>query len=88
MRRIEIEWVQPGITVTAELTSQNPRLADLLWHELLPYNSLQNHALVSGNHLYHLVPYPELSILRPSTGRIGHGRPMAPSSSLNCNTWL
>lgn len=60
MRRIEIEWVQPGITVTAELTEQNPRLADLLWSKFLPYNSLQNHALVSGNHLYHLVPHPEL----------------------------
>jgi hypothetical protein len=60
MRHIEIEWIQPAITVTAELTDQNPRLAELLWHELLPYNSLQSHALVSGNHLYHLVPRPEL----------------------------
>src|SRR5215470_17515139 len=60
MRCIDIEWVQPAITVTAELTDHNPRLAELLWNEFLPYNSLQNHALVSGNHLYHLVPHPKL----------------------------
>jgi hypothetical protein len=60
MRQIEIEWVQSGITVTADLTDKNPGLAELLWEEFLPYNSLQNHALVSGDHLYHLVPNPEL----------------------------
>lgn len=61
---MEIEWVQTGITVTADLSwERNPRLADLLWNELLPYNSLQNHALVSGKHLYHLVPRPELVYL-------------------------
>ncbi|MCP2330332.1 DUF3830 family protein [Actinoalloteichus caeruleus] len=65
MRQIEIEWVQPGITVTADLNEErNPRLADLLWNELLPYNSLQNHALVSGNHLYHLVPHHQLVYTR------------------------
>lgn len=61
MRQIEIEWVQPGITVTAELSwERNPGMADLLWNELLPYNSLQNYALVSGKHLYHLVPHHQL----------------------------
>ncbi len=61
MREIDIEWVQLGIKVTAQLDAdtQNPVLASLLWSKL-PYNSLQNHALVSGNHLYHLVPIPEL----------------------------
>ncbi|WP_134662553.1 MULTISPECIES: hypothetical protein [unclassified Amycolatopsis] len=59
MREIEIEWVQLGVTVNAELDGRNPKLADLLW-ESLPYNSLQNHALVSGNHLYHLAPIREL----------------------------
>ncbi|HEX6241269.1 MAG TPA: hypothetical protein VFZ61_10265, partial [Polyangiales bacterium] len=35
-----------------------------LW-EMLPYNSLQNHALVSGDHLYHLVPSAELIYTHP-----------------------
>lgn len=61
MRQIEIEWVQPGITVTADVSwERNPCLADLLWNVFLPYNSLQNHALVSGKHLYHLVPHHQL----------------------------
>jgi hypothetical protein len=60
MRTIEIEWLPFGITVVAELTSgPNRNLADLFW-ESLPYNALQNHALVSGEHLYHLVPIVEL----------------------------
>jgi hypothetical protein len=60
MREIEIEWHPLGITVTAQLIDQpNRNLSDLLW-ERLPYNALQNHALVSGDHLYHLVPIPEL----------------------------
>jgi hypothetical protein len=61
MGQVEIEWVQPGISVTADLDwRRNPTLVDMLWNRLLPYNSLQNHALVSGNHLYHLVPHHEL----------------------------
>jgi hypothetical protein len=64
VRQIEIEWVQTGITVTADLSKKrNPGLVDLLWNELLPYNSLQNHALVSGKHLYHLVPHHQLVYL-------------------------
>lgn len=60
MREIEIEWHPLGITVTAQLIDHPNRiLSDLLW-ERLPYNALQNHALVSGEHLYHLVPIPEL----------------------------
>jgi hypothetical protein len=60
MREIEIEWQPVGITVTAQLfDEQNRSLSDLLW-EALPYNALQNHALVSGRHLYHLVPLMEL----------------------------
>lgn len=59
-RQIEFEWLPLGIRVTANLTGgENEDLVDLLWSKL-PYNSLQNHALVSGNHLYHLVPHPEL----------------------------
>ncbi|MBQ1083064.1 DUF3830 family protein [Nocardiopsis sp. B62] len=59
MRQLEIEWVQPQITVTADLTDDNPDLVDMVWNRLVPYNSLQNHALVSGDHLYHLLPSSE-----------------------------
>ncbi|PHH93329.1 hypothetical protein CDD83_7114 [Cordyceps sp. RAO-2017] len=61
-RRIRIKWPQLGATVTAELTS-NASLVDLLF-EKLPYRSLQNHALVSGDHLYHLVPSERLIYTR------------------------
>jgi len=60
MREIEIEWRPTAITVTAQLFDEpNRNLSNLLW-EMLPYNSLQNHALVSGRHLYHLVPSLDL----------------------------
>ncbi|KVL09689.1 hypothetical protein [Burkholderia ubonensis] len=60
MHQIELKWMPLNITVTATLEyDKNPRLATLLW-EKLPYASLQNHALVSGNHLYNLAPFPEL----------------------------
>jgi hypothetical protein len=60
MHQIELKWLPLDITVTATLEyDKNPRLAALLWDKL-PYASLQNHALVSGNHLYHLAPFPEL----------------------------
>ncbi|KAM0671078.1 hypothetical protein ACQRIU_001473 [Beauveria bassiana] len=59
-RRINICWPQLNITVTAEMRHDvNPALVDLLY-ENLPYRSLQNHALVSGDHLYHLVPTEKL----------------------------
>jgi hypothetical protein len=60
MRQIEIEWVGIGRKVTVELEeTKNGHLCDLLWRNL-PYNSLQNHALVSGHHLYHLAPIVDL----------------------------
>jgi hypothetical protein len=60
MRRVEIEWLPLGIKVLADLEDgPNKHLADLFWNQL-PYCSLQNHALVSGHHLYHLVPSVEL----------------------------
>ncbi|MFF5176301.1 hypothetical protein ACFY3U_27275 [Micromonospora sp. NPDC000089] len=59
MRQIEIEWLPLDIRITVDLDdAKNRRLNDLLWSKL-PYRSLQNHALVSGNHLYHLLPFPE-----------------------------
>jgi hypothetical protein len=57
MRQIEIEWPAIGRKVTADLVeSKNPNLVQLLWDNL-PYNSIQSHALVSGDHLYHVVPF-------------------------------
>jgi hypothetical protein len=56
MRQIEIEWCGINRKVTADLLeTKNPNLVDLLW-ENLPYNSIQSHALVSGDHLYHVAP--------------------------------
>ncbi|KAK2736422.1 hypothetical protein FQN57_000755 [Myotisia sp. PD_48] len=59
-RKIKIKWPQLDITVTAILNDDiNPSLVNLLYDHL-PYRSLQNHALVSGDHLYHLVPSEKL----------------------------
>jgi hypothetical protein len=56
MRQIEIEWVGINRKVSADLIeTKNPNLCNLLWDNL-PYNSIQSHALVSGDHLYHVVP--------------------------------
>ncbi len=64
MKQIEIEWVQLGLKVTATLVEdKNPNLCKLLWDNL-PYASLQTHALVSGEHLYHVAPIPELVTTR------------------------
>ena len=59
MRQIEIEWVGLDSRITATLGGSNPVLEDLLW-SALPYNSIQNHAMVSGKHLYHLCPIRDL----------------------------
>ncbi|MFE9397032.1 hypothetical protein [Streptomyces flavidovirens] len=64
-RQIEIAWPDLGITVTAELDERNRELADALW-ESLPYRSLQGHALVAGEHLYHVAPIHELVHMHPS----------------------
>jgi hypothetical protein len=67
MRQIEIEWVGIGRKITADLVEEkNPELCELLWQSL-PYNSLQNHALVSGDHLYHLAPMTKLVYAQPKT---------------------
>lgn len=59
MKNIEIEWVQLDRKVVATLIEdQNPELCDLLWRHL-PYNSIQHHALISGQHLYHYDPIVE-----------------------------
>ncbi|KAL4808805.1 cucumopine synthase [Aspergillus unguis] len=63
-RTINIKWPQLDITIAAAMDDKNPRLVDLLFKNL-PYRSLQNHALVSGDHLYHLVPSEQLIYTTP-----------------------
>jgi hypothetical protein len=59
MRQIEIEWVPLNKRVVAVLDEdKNPKLCDLLW-SYLPYRSIQHHALISGQHLYHFNPIVE-----------------------------
>ena len=56
MRQIEIEWLPLNKRVVAVLAEdKNPTLCDLLW-SYLPYRSIQHHALISGQHLYHFDP--------------------------------
>lgn len=81
-RHIEIAWPDLGITVTAELDGRNPELADALW-ESLPYRSLQGHALVAGEHLYHAAPIPSLLHL-PASTRIPDRRE-APNGTVFCS---
>jgi hypothetical protein len=59
MRKIEISWRDLGAKVTIELDGRNPGLADLLWRNL-PYRSVQGHAYVAGEYLFHLAPIREL----------------------------
>ncbi len=86
-RHIEIAWPDLGITVTAELDGRNPELADALW-ESLPYQSLQGHALVAGEHLYHAAPVPALLHV-PASYKIADRReaPTGRSSAPRCSTW-
>ena len=66
-KQIEIEWVQLNIKVTATLLEDvNPELCNLLW-SYLPYNSIQLHALISGQHLYHYNPIIESFFIEPKT---------------------
>lgn len=59
MRQIEIEWVQLERKIVATLAEEkNQALCDLLW-KYLPYSSIQHHALISGQHLYHYDPIVE-----------------------------
>ncbi|MEU8890318.1 hypothetical protein [Streptomyces sp. NPDC048442] len=81
-RHIEISWPELGVTVTAELDDRNPALADALW-ESLPYQSLQGHALVAGEHLYHAAPIPSLLHL-PAAYKIADRRE-APDGTVFCS---
>lgn len=59
---IKVKRPQLDITITAVMNDEvNPTLVNFLY-DYLPYRSLQNHALVSGDHLYHLVPSEKLIV--------------------------
>jgi hypothetical protein len=59
-RQIQIQWVELGKSVTATLVEdKNQGICNLLW-DRLPYCSIQTHALVSGEHLYHIAPIVDL----------------------------
>lgn len=63
-RMIKVKWPQLDIVITVVMKDElNKTLIDLLYDNL-PYRSLQNHALVSGDHLYHLVPTEKLIVSR------------------------
>jgi hypothetical protein len=55
LRELKIKWPKLDVTVTVRMHDFNSALVDLLW-STLPYRSLQTHALVTGDHLYLLVP--------------------------------
>lgn len=64
-RMIKVRWPQLDITVRVVMNDElNKTLIDVLYDNL-PYRSLQNHALVSGDHLYHLVPTEKLIVGSP-----------------------
>ncbi|NGN65953.1 hypothetical protein G5C51_18885 [Streptomyces sp. A7024] len=81
-RQIEISWPDLGLMVTADLDDRNPALADALW-DSLPYRSLQGHALIAGEHLYHVAPIPKL-LHTPHTTRIPDRRE-APDGTVFCS---
>ncbi|PWY93562.1 hypothetical protein BO94DRAFT_614879 [Aspergillus sclerotioniger CBS 115572] len=64
LRELKIKWPKPNVTVTVRMNNSNPALVDILW-DTLPYRSLQTHALVTGDHLYHLVPAERLIYTNP-----------------------
>lgn len=64
-KEMEIEWIPLEIKVSATLLEdKNPKLCDLLWKNL-PYNSIQCHALISGQHIYHYNPIVESFFVEP-----------------------
>ncbi|GKZ26490.1 hypothetical protein AbraIFM66951_005826 [Aspergillus brasiliensis] len=56
---VKIKWPRLNTTVTVKMNNANPTLVSLLG-SALPYRSLQTHAVVAGDQLYHLVPLEQL----------------------------
>lgn len=61
LRDLKMMWPKYNISVTVKMHGLNSELVDLLWNTL-PYRALQTHALVTGDHLYHLVPSEPLIV--------------------------
>jgi hypothetical protein len=65
MRQIEIAWDSIGAKVRIELDEgHNADLVEPLW-AALPYQTLQTHAIVAGDCVYHVVPSHELLHAEP-----------------------
>jgi hypothetical protein len=60
-RELKIKWPKLGATITVKMNNLNPSLVSLLG-TVLPYYSLQTHAVVAGDQLYHLVPLEQLIV--------------------------
>jgi hypothetical protein len=65
-REVKIKWPKLDTTITVKLNDSNPTLIGLLGNAL-PYRSLQTHAVVAGDQLYHLVPLEQLIVSDPVT---------------------
>jgi hypothetical protein len=63
--RYTIAWPAVDITLDFVLDGRNPAYADI-FRASVPYASLQTHALVSGDHIYHLHPDPDLALTAPT----------------------
>lgn len=56
MKEFVVEWPELGIIVTAELRQYlNPEICESFW-KALPYDSIQSHAVISGEELYSWTP--------------------------------
>lgn len=60
MSRIVVEWVQLERKISVQLDPVRNRALTDLFLKHLPYKVIQNHALVSGDHLYHTCPIIDL----------------------------
>lgn len=76
LRELKMKWPKLNVTVKLRMHELNSALVDLLWNAL-PYRALQTHALVTGDHLYHLVPSEPLIVSQHS---------IYPPSSINTNS--
>jgi hypothetical protein len=56
---MDIEWPQLGITVTAESLDYNQRFSAKFW-ECLPFETVQLHAMVTGEDMYAYSPVSPL----------------------------
>ncbi|GAA2118579.1 hypothetical protein GCM10009759_65980 [Kitasatospora saccharophila] len=79
MKRVDIAWPALDAKVTAILTEDlNPELARVWW-DMLPYRSVQSHAVVADGHFYHLAPGSE-PVHAPH--RTAEDRSLAPDGSV------